>query len=175
MVAGYKSIITFLEMREPPPFLLPTLPDKNIKILRAENLSVSFYRFLYNTIGAEWKWWERRLMNDNTLSKIIFNPLVEIYVLYYKKVPAGFCELDRRINADIQIVYFGLMKEFIGRGLGGYFLRWSINKVWDYKPDRVWVHTCTEDHPAALTNYKKVGFKEYDQQTELIKNVEYLF
>ena len=31
-----------------------------------------------------------------------------------------------------------------------------------HRPDRVWLHTCDLDHPAALPNYLKAGFEIYD-------------
>jgi len=79
--------------------------------------------------------------------------------------PAGFAELDRRNKEDIELVQFGLMPEFIGRGLGWYFLQWIIDKAWSYQPRRFWLHTCTLDHPAALPNYQKAGFTIYKEET----------
>ncbi len=79
-------------------------------------------------------------------------------------VPAGFAELDRRIEGEIELVQFGLMPEFIGQGLGRYFLQWAIDKAWSYHPRRFWLHTCTKDHPAALPNYLKAGFVVYKEE-----------
>ena len=73
-------------------------------------------------------------------------------------VPAGFAELDRRIEGEIELVQFGLMPQFIGQGLGRYFLRWAIVKAWGYNPRRFWSPACTKGRPAALPNYLKVGF-----------------
>ncbi len=73
--------------------------------------------------------------------------------------------MDRRNKEDIELVQFGLMPEFIGRGLGWYFLQWIIDKAWSYQPRRFWLHTCTLDHPAALPNYQKAGFTIYKEET----------
>ncbi len=78
-------------------------------------------------------------------------------------VPAGFAELDRRIEGEIELVQFGLMPEFIGQGLGRYFLQWTIDKAWSYCPRRFWLNTCTKDHPAALPNYLKADFAIYKE------------
>ncbi len=174
---SYESIVTSLEMRERPTSPTPPAPAERIAILRAESPTVSFYRYLYNTIGAEWRWWERRAMDDETLGAIIGDPAVEIYVLYVRGVPAGICELDCRTAGEVEVTYFGLMQEFIGRGLGGYLLRWGVDQAWarDPAPERVWVHTCTEDHPAALPNYQKIGFEPYEQHTEIIEDPSHLF
>lgn len=170
-----ESVVTSLEMRDRPNSPTPAVPAERIAILRAEDPTVAYYRFLYNTIGAPWRWWERRVMDDQALAGIILDPLVEIYVLYVRGVPAGMCELDCRTKGSVEIAYFGLMEEFIGRGFGSYFLRWGVDQAWTHEPERVWVHTCTEDHPAALPNYQKVGFQPYEQYTEVIDDPESLF
>jgi len=138
-----ESIVTFLEMRAWPLSPTPTMPAERIATLRSEIPTTAFYRFLYNTIGAPWRWWERRAMDDDTLSSIIIDPGLEIYVLYVQGVPAGMCELDCRTSGSVELAYFGLMPEFIGRGFGGYFLRWGVDQAWINDPDRIWVHTCT--------------------------------
>ena len=79
-------------------------------------------------------------------------------------VPAGYAALDRRIEGEIELMQFGLMPEFIGQGLGQYFLQWTIDKAWSYRPRRFWLHTCTKDHPAALPNYLKAGFAVYKEE-----------
>ncbi len=169
-----ESIVTYLEMREAPTSPTPTLPAEKIAIMRAENPSLSFYRYLYNTIGERWLWWERRVMDDDALRDIIRDPKIEVYVLYVRGVPAGYAELDCRKRDDVELAYFGLMDDYIGRGLGGYFLRWAIDQAWTHAPERVWVHTCSEDHAAALPNYQKVGFQPYAQETEIIDNPRHL-
>ena len=73
-------------------------------------------------------------------------------------------ELDRRKEGDIEIVQFGLIRDFIGQGLGKYFLQWTIDKAWSYRPRRFWLHTCTLDHPAALPSYLKAGFEVYKEE-----------
>ncbi len=162
------SVITSLEMTSRPATPTPPVPAEKIAILRAETPTVEFYRFLYNTVGGDWLWWERRVMDDETLSAIICNDLVEIFVLYVRGVPAGYCELDRRSQGEVELVFFGLMKAFIGRGLGQYFLRWAIDQAWQSNPGRVWVHTCTEDHAKALPTYQKAGFEPIGQKTVTI-------
>ena len=73
-------------------------------------------------------------------------------------------------GVQVELVFFGLMPEFIGRGLGNYFLRWAIDQAWTHDPDRVWVHTCTEDHVNALPIYQKIGFEAVGQETIEIVN-----
>ena len=163
-----ESTITYMEMRSRPVTPTPPSPAKKLSLLHAERPSVAFYRFLYNTVGADWLWYERRAMDDDTLARIIHDPKVEIYVLYVAGVPAGYVELDCRKMPDIELAYFGLMPDFIGQGLGGFLLRWAIDQAWDKAPERVWVHTCTEDHPSAFGTYQRAGFAPYERETIVI-------
>ena len=158
-----KSVITYLEMNEKPVSVPPVSPARPLAMLRAKKPTISFYRYLYNNIGADWLWWERRAWSDEVLRDVISSDNLEIYVLYIEGVPAGYGELDFRETNEVELSYFGLLPEFIGQGLGGFFLRWLIDQAWRNKVRRLHVHTCTEDHPSALYLYQKHGFKPYRQ------------
>ncbi len=163
-----RMVVTYLEMKQPPRVAAPPVPLGKIAVLRADNITIAFYRYLYNTIGRNWVWYTRRRINDAELSAKIHDPLIDIYVLYVAGEPAGFAELDRRTDKEIELVYFGMMPAFIGRRLGPWFLHWAIDVAWREKPSRVWVHTCNHDHPKAITMYQRAGFVPYDQQIFLI-------
>ena len=163
-----ETTVTYLEMRAPPRHPTRPAPMKRLAILRAEPPTVSFYRYLYERIGAPWNWTERRALDDEALAAIIHDERVEIYVLYVAGVPAGYAELDRRIEDEIEIAYFGLLPEFVGRGLGGYFLDWAVGAAWTRGPGRVWLHTCDLDHPRALSVYQRAGFAPYRQRVERV-------
>ncbi len=163
-----ECVITYLEMTEPPTSPTPPRPASKLALLHAESPTVAFYRFLYNNVGGRWLWYERRTMDDGALEAIIQNPEVEIYVLHVRGVPAGFGELDLRKKPDIKLAYFGLMPEFIGRGLGRYLLRWTVDQAWTRHPKRLWTHTCNFDHPRVLGLYQRMGFVPYRQKTTVI-------
>jgi GNAT superfamily N-acetyltransferase len=158
-------VITYLETKARPIALPVPRPAQKLAVLRAENASVAFYRYLYNTIGKPWLWHERRRLGDEALLGIIRDPKVDIYVLYVDGEPAGFAELDRRQEPEIELAYFGLMPHFIGRGLGPFFLRTTIETAWRHNPQRFWVHTCNFDHPKAIAHYQRAGFVPYRQET----------
>jgi ribosomal protein S18 acetylase RimI-like enzyme len=161
--------ITRLEMTEKPGRPAGHPPHGiQVALLRARRPTVAFYRFLYNAVGADWLWYERRAMDHDTLAAIIQDDAVEIYVLYVEGVPAGYAELDRRVKPEIELAYFGLMPEFIGRGLGDYLLSTAIDIAWSYEPSRLWVHTNTLDHPRALPLYQRHGFTAYDQEQRIL-------
>jgi GNAT superfamily N-acetyltransferase len=159
-----RMVITYLEMNARP--TAPTIPvPRRTALLRAERPTISFYRYLYNTVGERWLWYERRAMDDETLSGFIHDPGTEIYVLYSGGVPAGYAELNRRVKDEIELAYFGLMPEFIGQGLGRYFLSWAVDCAWTHGPERVWVSTNNFDHPRAIQSYQRAGFAPYRQET----------
>ncbi|MCP5150037.1 MAG: GNAT family N-acetyltransferase [Ectothiorhodospiraceae bacterium] len=164
-------VITYLEMRAPPsPRGVSPHRAEKLALMRAERPTVSFYRYLYNTVGAPWLWYERRKMDDDRLRANIQDPAVEITVLHVGGVPAGYVEIDRREPAEVELAYFGLVPEFIGRGLGTYLLEWAITQAWSSEPQRVWVNTCTLDHPKALAVYQRAGFVPYHQETVVIRD-----
>jgi GNAT superfamily N-acetyltransferase len=160
--------VTYLEMRAPPklpPLVPPT--DSRLKLapLRAERPTVSFYRYLYEAVGRPWKWKDRIALNDEELATIVQDDEVEIYVLYANGVPAGYAELDLRRRPEVNLAYFGLLPEFIGQGLGAYFLNWTVRRAWKHGPSRFTVNTNNFDHPRALPLYQKMGFVSLARRT----------
>ena len=161
-----ETTITSLEMLAPPQRKSMITPA-DVLLLHAAQPTVSFYRYLYNTVGKEWLWYERRLMSDHEIGTIIHHPQIKIHVLYVGGVPAGYGELDLRRMPDLELAYFGLIPEFIGQGLGKFFLNAMIDLAWAHTPRRVWLHTCTLDHPQALAVYQRAGFVPFKQERKI--------
>lgn len=161
-------VVTYLEMLAAPKRVPHPIPARKLALFRADPMPVHFYRYLYNTVGESWLWYERRMMSDDALAAIMQNPAIEIYVLYSGGVPAGYAELDRSEASVVELAYFGLIPDFIGQGLGSYLLDWSIDTAWRYGPKRLWVNTCNLDHPRALQTYQKAGFIPFKQATKVI-------
>ena len=156
---------TYLEMFARPERVVP--PQRvGLPVVHVQKPTVAYYRFLYEAVGRDYDWTSRRKLSDAELAAILNDPRDEVHVLMVDGVPAGFAELDRRSEGEIELVQFGLMPEFIGQGLGRYFLQWAIDRAWSYQPRRFWLHTDTEDHPAALPNYLKAGFAIYKEAFE---------
>jgi GNAT superfamily N-acetyltransferase len=153
---------TYLEMWASPQRVVRP-PRAGLAVVHAAKPTVAYYRFLYDAVGRDYDWTSRRKLSDTELAALLNDPRLEVHVLMVEGVPAGFAELDRRVEGEIELVQFGLMPEFIGQGLGRYFLQWTIDKAWSYGPRRFWLHTCTKDHPAALPNYLKAGFTVYQE------------
>lgn len=151
--------ITYLEMDERPSWPLHSCPRTDVTIIRANQPSLGFYRFLYDTVGDPWWWMDRRSMDQEELRRIIQDDRVAVHVLYVGGTPAGYVELDDRSDDWIEIAYFGLMPDYIGLGIGGWFLRWAVDEAWKRNPKKLAVNTCNLDHNAALPLYQKVGFR----------------
>jgi GNAT superfamily N-acetyltransferase len=164
-INGMKVKVTYLEMLAQPQRVVPP-PREGLGVVHAKKPSVAYYRFLYDAVGRDYDWTSRKKLSDSELATLLSDPRLEVHALTADGVPAGFAELDRRIEGEIELVQFGLMPEFIGQGLGRYFLHWTIAKAWSYNPRRFWLHTCTKDHAAALPNYLKAGFMVYREEVK---------
>ena len=164
MAGQLADTITYLEMTAKPLRPPRPAPATKLALLRAERCTASFYRYLYNIVGEPWLWFERRLWTDEQLRKHLARDDIEVFVLYAGGVPAGYYELQRAASGDTQLCYFGLVPDFIGRGLGFYFLQSAVANAWLGATTRLWVHTSTYDHPRALGLYQRAGFRVYQRR-----------
>lgn len=165
-----EDVITYLEMLERPTGRRVPAPLEKLALMRAESCTVAFYRYLYNTVGEHWLWFERRVIDDAALAELIAKPTIEIFVLHVRGVPAGFFELDSAAPRETKLCYFGLIPEFIGRRLGPYLLQAAIDQAWSRPIDRLWLHTSTFDHPKALSTYQRAGFVVYARRPVLFED-----
>lgn len=163
-MARIDDVITYLEMFVRPTGPRPPLPAGKLALIQAEDCPVSFYRYLYETVGTPWVWFERRLLSDAQLAAEINRPNTEIFVLYVAGVPAGYFEINLEAS-ETELNYFGLVPDFIGRGLGPFLLQAAIDRAWSRPIERFWVHTCTFDHPRALPLYQRLGFAVYARRS----------
>jgi GNAT superfamily N-acetyltransferase len=165
-VARVTVMVTFLRMDRPPVGAAPALPTGH-EVVTVAMPTVAFYRYLYNTVGAEYVWWLRRTMPDDELAALLRDPPVSIHVLYSGGEPAGFYELDGRGWPDVNLSYFGLMPHAVGTGVGFPFLRHAVDAAWSLCPRGMTVNTCTADHPRALPTYLRAGFRTVRQVREV--------
>jgi GNAT superfamily N-acetyltransferase len=165
-VARVTVMVTFLRMDRPLAGAVLALPP-DYQVVRVVMPTVAFYRYLYNTVGADYVWWLRRTMPDDELASLLREQAVSIHVLYNGGEPAGFFELDGRGWPDVNLSYFGLMPHAIGAGVGFPFLQHAIDAAWRLGPRGVTVNTCTADHPRALPTYLRAGFRTIRQVREV--------
>lgn len=156
---------TYLEMAARGSLAPAPRPDEDARVERVRECPPSFFRYLYATVGAAYHWVDRLVWTDDDIRAYLGTAGVSFWVLYTRGAPAGYFELKRHDDEAVEIVYFGLLPEFIGRGYGKYLLSEAVNEAWKLAPRRVWLHTCTLDGPAALPNYRARGFRPFKQET----------
>ena len=120
-----------------------------------------FNRFLYHYVGAKWDWNDKKEWTEKQWQDYAEHKSLKTYVGFVEATPIGYYELQAQDMNTVQIMYFGLEPGFIGKGYGGQLLTNAVRQAWSWKAKRVWVSTCDLDHPAALQNYLKRGFKLY--------------
>jgi GNAT superfamily N-acetyltransferase len=160
------AVVTYLEMRIPPlPELPPATPEYHVR--RVERPDLDWYRDLYRRIGEPWLWFSRLRMNDDELRGILHHAEVDVFALTFSNADAGLLEFDRRLMPDIELTFFGIIPELIGKNAGRELLQYGLAAEWKHRPRRVWLHTCTHDHPRALEFYCKAGFVPYKRGIEI--------
>ncbi len=168
-----KVTTTSLQMLEPPANPPRALPD-DVWWERADGITPEYARFLYAIVGGDWHWTDRLGWTREQWLAELEVVGTEFWILYGEGVPQGFVQLQPTGGDDgshVEIRYFGLAAQAMGRGLGGRMLEHGVAAAWTL-PERhdlphaarVWVHTCSLDGPAALDNYRARGFEIF--QTE---------
>ncbi len=155
-------ITKYLEMTSRADFAPAFVRARDIEIVRMEMPDLGFYKFLYQSVGEEWAWRDRLQMSNAELRRILTSPDTQVHILYVSGSPAGYVELFRHADASVEIAYFGLRSDYMGRGLGKHLLSYGVDQAWQMGARRVWLHTCNLDGPHALANYQKRGFRIYD-------------
>jgi GNAT superfamily N-acetyltransferase len=159
------AVVTHLEMTERPALRRDPLGDWTLR--RQERPELDWFRDLYQRVGEDWLWFSRAQMPDAELAAIVQSPLVEIYALLQGRREEGLVELDFREAGQCELVSFGVTAQLIGSGAGRWLMNRTLELAWSRPVRRVWVHTCTLDHPAALAFYQRSGFRPFRRQIEI--------
>jgi ribosomal protein S18 acetylase RimI-like enzyme len=163
-------------------YYLEILDPRNLRPKRSPRTDVALVgitppmpelnRFFYATAGASWYWTDRLPWTYQQWLDYLDRPALETWMLTIAGVPAGYFELESQPEGNVEIVYFGLLPYFVGGGLGGHLLTAAIERGFATGARRVWVHTCTLDHPQALANYQARGMVLYKEETEIKDGAE---
>tara|TARA_B100001939_G_scaffold196558_1_gene169152 strand:+ start:545 stop:1051 length:507 start_codon:yes stop_codon:yes gene_type:complete len=122
-------------------------------------------KFFYKQVGKKHRWIDRLSWSDGKWMNYISNKNLETYIISESEELAGFFELLYNPELkETEISYFGLLEEYIGKGIGGYALSVAIKKSFEKNIKRVWLHTCTLDHPNALKNYIARGMTVFKKE-----------
>jgi GNAT superfamily N-acetyltransferase len=160
---------TYLEMLSPEELRPARAPTDSPRLEQVESCPISFFRYLYTEVGRSYHWTDRLRWSDPQVRAHLDSPEVLLWVLSWRGAPAGYFELRRHQDRSVEVAYFGLLPEFVGRGWGGYLLTLAAQRAWALGPERVWLHTCTMDHPAALPNYRKRGFRPVREEVYTVE------
>lgn len=170
-VAGGKlaAVVTHLELHVLPPVDSIGLARDDLRLERVARPDPDWYRRLFRAVGARWLWFSRLRLSDAQLSAILEDPAVEIYALYRagETEPKGLLELDFRDPANVELAFLGVTADMIGGGAGRYLMARAMERLRAVKPPRVWVHTCSLDHPDAPKFYQRAGFRAYAREIEI--------
>jgi GNAT superfamily N-acetyltransferase len=151
------TIVTSLEMRQRPK--PRPMPLSELRLARWPEPGLTKYRALFRRIGEPWLWFSRLVMPDTEVQAIIAHPEVQVFAVGDRaSLEVGMLELDFRTAGQCELAYFGLIPELAGRGHGRWLMSQALALAWTKGVERVWVHTCTLDHPSALGFYRAQGF-----------------
>ncbi|HWO88126.1 MAG TPA: GNAT family N-acetyltransferase [Gemmatimonadales bacterium] len=135
--------------------------DPLIRLARVPAPSVALIQRLYREVGADYHWVDRWTWTAKQWEDWVQRPGYGLWVLSYDGDVAGFFELKWDEAGAVEIELIGLVTRFHGRGLGGHLLTAAVEIAFAIGANRVWLHTCTLDHPAALPNYLARGFTPF--------------
>ncbi|PYQ16902.1 MAG: GNAT family N-acetyltransferase [Acidobacteria bacterium] len=141
---------TYLDLVRPEDLAAAPSADPRLRLERVEQCPTSFHR-------------------ADQARAYLDSPTVRLWVLYCAGAPAGYFELKRHDDGSVEIAYFGLLPEFKGRGFGKHMLTEATRQAWSWGAQRVWLHTCSLDDPAALPNYLARGFRPFKTEEYAIE------
>lgn len=156
---GHTKVSYTLEMLDPAD-LRPKLVDQ--PDFRVECMSIKcpeFNKFLHMLVGHDHRWGGRSHWTKNDWYQYVMRDGFETWVAYQAGTPVGYFELEVGTKGDVRIACFGLLPLFVGKGLGGHLLSKAVERAWELHATRVWLSTCSHDHPHALPNYLARGFR----------------
>ena len=160
------SVVTCLEMLQNPDPAPLALPE-GFSIDRYSHGNIDDYRTLFRKVGADWLWFSRLLMSDDLLAEVLAKETSEIYVIRQNGLDVGLLELDFSAAGEAELVFLGLMTGTTGKGVGRAVMNSATALAWAKPIHRFWVHTCTFDHPSALSFYLRSGFTPYAFRVEV--------
>ncbi|PVB59702.1 GNAT family N-acetyltransferase [Labrenzia sp. 011] len=160
-------VVTHLEMLKAPDAPLAPARD-DLTLERWASTDVEAYRRLFREVGADWIWFGRLVLDDDTLERKLAEPARENFLPLREGAPVGTLELNYAIPEEPEISYFGLKPEAIGSGTGRWLMARAVEMAWA-RPQtrRLWLHTCTADSPQALGFYMSCGFRPCKRSIEI--------
>ena len=164
---GYlANVVTCLEMKERP-VLRPTPEVAGLALERLGAQDTARFRDLFRAVGEDLMWFSRLLLAEEALSGIIGHPQVQCLALVQEGKDIGLLELDFREEKTCELSFFGVVPSAVGGGAGRFLMNEALTRAWAQPISRLWVHTCSFDHPKAIAFYQRSGFKPYQIMVEV--------
>jgi GNAT superfamily N-acetyltransferase len=156
--------VTYLELCAPP----PARPERaGLERIALETPTCADYLVLYRRVGEALRWDTRLKISHAELEELLAGGNLHIYVARNAESDRiGFCEFDRSAFPVIELKHFGLVPEAQGHGIGPWLLSTALHREWASGAARIWLHTDSWDHPAAVRVYEQAGFRVFDVRYE---------
>jgi GNAT superfamily N-acetyltransferase len=143
------------------------LPPSALRVVRWPTPDPQRYRALFTRVGAPWLWFSRLALADDALTAVIGDAAVHVHAVVDRGgIEVGMLELDFRVPGDCEIAYFGVIPELAGQRHGRWLMAHALASAWRAGITRVWLHSCTLDHPHALGFYRAQGFVPFARAIE---------
>ena len=154
--------IQHLEMLDPTSITPSSVEREDLRLMKVDPPDGARNKWFYVQVGQKWRWTDRLPWSDQVWSEYANRPDIETWYARCNDQTIGYCELCKQPEGSVQIAYFGLLPERIGEGWGRHFLTMITQQAWTVpNTRRVWLHTCSDDHPHALANYQARGFRVF--------------
>ena len=155
----------YLEMKSLKDFREVEKPSEDYSIELVDPKDFQLNKFFYKNIGKNHQWVDRLVWTNLDWSKYISDERLFTYILKNKDEMAGYFELlFNKDKKETEIAYFGILEEHFGKKLGGYLLSKAIKSSFNLGCQKILVHTCSLDHPNALSNYISRGMKIFKKE-----------
>ncbi|MFD8595206.1 GNAT family N-acetyltransferase [Kitasatospora sp. NPDC059646] len=162
--------VRYLEMTSPEDLRpAPAVPALGLLLLDRSSMLV---RTTQAQVGEAYGWASARRTDSEWEAELRAHPLLQYWLITHDGEPAGVSYLEPQPGGSVEITAFGLLPARIGKGLGGPALTLALQRAWATEPlgadavTRVWLHTCSADHPHALRNYQRRGMRLYRTEAE---------
>ena len=160
----------FLELKNINDLIKKDKPEDNYSVEKTKP-DFQLNKFFYKQIGKKYRWIDRLIWSDLQWSNYVSNKNLETYVIKNSDDLVGYFELIHHPKKnETELAYLGLFEDYFGKGVGGYALTTAIVKSFEKKIKRMWVHTCTLDHPNAIKNYLARGMKIFKEENLNIRS-----
>ncbi|MEM1285206.1 MAG: GNAT family N-acetyltransferase [Pseudomonadota bacterium] len=161
------TVETSLERSAPPNPTDYPFPA-GFSLVHPNPVDLDAFKKLYHAVGDPWLWFGRLARSDEYVRSILTAPTTTLrYLIDPARTPIGLFETQQQGDDTLEVSYFGLVPEATGKGLGPAMMENGLAEAWQPTITRTWLHTCTFDSPAALSFYRRQGFRPFRQAIEI--------